>query len=96
MKSWKNLFVRENETEAQEPVQPTDGFSFPAASGKVQPVSNNSGHVGVVEQAVINEVLSVYEKGIDSINMPGYDFYEFYKAIGSIANAGEQAYHMAY
>lgn len=96
MKSWKTLFVRDNETGEQNQAKSTDSFSFPAAintppsSGTVNPGT------GVVEQAVINEVLMVYEKGIDSINMPGYDFYEFYKAIGSITNAGEQAYQMAY
>jgi hypothetical protein len=28
--------------------------------------------------------------------MPGYDFYEFYKAITTIGNAGEQVYGMAF
>jgi len=96
MKSWKTLFVKDSETEEQNPVQATDGFSFPAAVSSTQPVHTGASPAGVVEQAVINEVLTVYEKGIDSINMPGYDFYEFYKGIGSIHNAGEQAYHMAY
>jgi hypothetical protein len=96
MKSWKNLFVRDNESEEQNQAKSTDGFSFPAVVNTPQPSGNVNPGTGVVEQAVINEVLMVYEKGIDSINMPGYDFYEFYKAIGSINNAGEQAYHMAY
>jgi hypothetical protein len=96
MKSWKTLFVREGDTEEQKPAKSADGFSFPAAVNNTQPINTNSSASGVVEQSVINEVLLVYEKGIDSINMPGYDFYEFYKAIGSINNAGEQAYHMAY
>lgn len=97
MKSWKTLFVRGNETEEENIVKSTDGFSFPAAGNNT--AGNSSSGIpaaGVVEQSVINEVLAVYEKGIDSINMPGYDFYEFYKGIGSIHNAGEQAYHMAY
>jgi len=96
MKSWKTLFVKDNNDQEQNPVQSIDGFSFPAAANSTQPVNTASPQIGVIEQAVINEVLSVYEKGIDSINMPGYDFYEFYKGIGSINNAGEQAYHMAY
>jgi hypothetical protein len=97
MKSWKTLFVRGNETEAENTAKSTDGFSFPAADNNTI-IAKSSGlpAAGVVEQSVINEVLTVYEKGIDSINMPGYDFYEFYKGIGSIHNAGEQAYHMAY
>lgn len=96
MKSWKTLFVRENETEVKNTGKSMDGFSFPAATNNPQPGNDAFPPAGVVEQSVINEVLSVYEKGIDSINMPGYDFYEFYKGIGSIHNAGEQAYHMAY
>jgi hypothetical protein len=97
MKSWKNLFVKNNEAEKENPVQPQQGFSFPAAGASTQTdnhisMSSSSG----VEQAIVNEVLSVYEKGIDSINMPGYDFYEFYKAISSISLASEQTYHMAF
>lgn len=96
MKSWKNLFVRDDETGEQNQVNSAGDFSFPAAVNTPrQPGTVNPG-TGVVEQAVVNEVLTVYEKGIDSINMPGYDFYEFYKAIGSISNAGEQAYQMAF
>ncbi len=96
MKSWKTLFVRGNETEEENTGKSTDGFSFPAAENALTANSTGLPATGVVEQSVINEVLAVYEKGIDSINMPGYDFYEFYKGIGSIHNAGEQAYHMAY
>jgi len=96
MKSWKTLFVRDDETGEQNQAKSTDGFSFPAAVNTPQSAGTVNPGTGVVEQAVINEVLMVYEKGIDSINMPGYDFYEFYKAIGSISNAGDQAYQMAF
>ena len=96
MKSWKTLFVRGDETEAENTPKTMDSFSFPAAVNNPQLGKEAFSPAGVVEQSVINEVLTVYEKGIDSINMPGYDFYEFYKGIGSIHNAGEQAYHMAY
>lgn len=96
MKSWKNLFVRDSESEEQNQANSTGNFSFPAAVNTPPPSGNANTGNAMVEQSVVNEVLTVYEKGIDSINMPGYDFYEFYKAIGSINNAGEQAYQMAY
>ncbi len=96
MKSWKTLFVKDDSDEEQNQAQSTDSFSFPASvNNSTQPNTAGSSS-GFADQTVINEVLAVYEKGIDSINMPGYDFYEFYKGISSINNAGEQAYQMAY
>jgi chromosome condensin MukBEF ATPase and DNA-binding subunit MukB len=103
MKNWKNLFVKtpdDEDNEVQKPIQQkqTDSFSFPLNNSPVASsntvVQNNA--VAGIDEKVLNEVIAVYEKGIDSINMPGYDFYEFYKAISSISNPGEQAYQMAY
>jgi uncharacterized protein (DUF342 family) len=95
MKSWKNLFVKNNEEETESTPGTAGGFSFPAntSSGPMEP---SFPAASGIDQSVVNEVLTVYEKGIDSINMPGYDFYEFYKAISSIPNANEQAYNMAF
>lgn len=100
MKNWKNLFVKsdEEEVKAASP-KSTEQYTFPVNNSTSTSPTAPSFPVGgssSIEQSAVNEVLTVYEKGIDSINMPGYDFYEFYKAIGSISNAGEQAYNMAY
>jgi hypothetical protein len=94
MKNWKSLFVKS----AQE-VEVSKNLSSNNSGSYNFPINNtsdfNSTAIGVDEK-VMNEVIAVYEKGIDSINMPGYDFYEFYKAISSISQPGEQAYIMAY
>lgn len=100
MKNWKNLFVKsdEEEVKAASP-KSAEQYTFPVNnSTSISPTTPSFpvGGTSSVDQSAVNEVLAVYEKGIDSINMPGYDFYEFYKAIGSISNAGEQAYNMAY
>lgn len=97
MKSWKNLFVKNDEADKETSAQPsTGGFSFPANSGTSSQTDPSFAAASGVDQSVVNEVLAVYEKGIDSINMPGYDFYEFYKAVSSIPHANEQAYLMAF
>jgi len=94
MKSWKSLFVKSNGD--QQADTPAAGFSFPASHpGSTKPGTNMPNPVGI-DPSIVQEVLAVYEKGIDSINMPGYDFYEFYKAISSIPHAGDQAYNMAF
>jgi hypothetical protein len=99
MKNWKSLFVKTEEEEVKPIPKSTEQYTFPvnnnpvATTGATATVPSGG---SLVDQSAINEVMAVYEKGIDSINMPGYDFYEFYKAIGSINNAGEQAYIMAF
>ena len=94
MKSWKNLFVKTDPEESSR--TSAEGFSFPASSMVNNVPGTSTSTPQGVDPSVIQEVLTVYEKGIDSINMPGYDFYEFYKAISSIPHAGEQAYNMAF
>ena len=94
MKNWKSLFVKTDEEEEKPAAIPSAGnFSFPV-NAPLSPV-NSAPSTPVADEAV-NEVLTVYEKGIDSINMPGYDFYEFYKAISMIQGANEQVYMMAF
>jgi len=96
MKNWKGLFIKSNEGE-QENIAPREELSFPVSStnvdGFVQPSAIPS---SPVSNPAINEVMKVYENGLESINMPGYDFYEFYMAIISTGAAGEQTYNMAF
>jgi hypothetical protein len=97
MKSWKNLFVKSDEKEPQKNEKASENLSFPVSgntSASVQPSQSYSPHP--VNDPIVNEVLQVYENGLDSINMPGYDFYEFYQAITSIGDSNEQTYKMAY
>jgi hypothetical protein len=95
MKSWKSLFVKgeeEKETETSKTNSPAP--SFPINTGTGFTANNNPSTTAL--SAETQEVMQVYEKGLDSINMPGYDFYEFYKAVQSAGPHNEQAYNMAY
>lgn len=97
MKNWKSLFVKTEGVETAKKDPAPESFSFPVnnpTSSTAQPTATYT--TQVVNDPVLTEVLQVYENGLDSINMPGYDFYEFYKAIVSTGMAGEQTYNMAY
>ena len=99
MKNWKSLFIKtEEEPEKKTETSHPENYSFPTSATTERPVANNttSNRSNPIEDSVLNEVITVYEKGIDSINMPGYDFYEFYKAISTVSGASEQAYQMAF
>jgi hypothetical protein len=101
-KNWKSLFIKDTESETSKKETPqkdsTESFSFPVSA--TAPVMPGSG-AGVTApppaiDPAVQEVLNVYESGLDSINMPGYDFYEFYKAISSIGQVNENTYQLAY
>ncbi|GAO42120.1 hypothetical protein [Flavihumibacter petaseus] len=98
LKNWKNLFVKdEGEEGTNRQTESDKSFSFPVdnyAANKHE--SLNAAAPPQANDADFREVLSVYENGLDSINMPGYDFYEFYMAISSTGLHNEQAYRMAY
>lgn len=102
-KSWKDLFIKSDEPEQNESVSSSDNFSFPVNnntqnfSGSSTPNQSQSQSTTVVQSEAVKEVMQVYEKGLDSINMPGYDFYEFYRTIVATGiNSGEQVYNMAF
>lgn len=101
IKNWKSLFVKETESETEKKdtkKDATESYSFPV-SGASPVMPGSDFHTTPAPPAIdpaVQEVLNVYESGLDSINMPGYDFYEFYKAISSIGHANESTYQLAY
>ena len=51
--------------------------------------------VGITQEH-LNNALEVYEKGFDSLNQPGYDFYEFFQAVMNAGVDNPQIYQMAF
>ena len=97
LKNWKDLFIKKEEEELAKQATTATPYSFPignttAAQQQPQAIPSAS----TITDPAVSEVLKVYENGLDSINMPGYDFYEFYQAIMSTGSATEQAYNMAF
>nr|WP_299214998.1 hypothetical protein [uncultured Allomuricauda sp.] len=98
--NWKGLFINEEENLSSndpEKVAPSTTASnsfpnskksdskFPAQSPVGAPVSND----------VLSTIIEMYESGFDSLNQPGYDFYEFFKAIKAVGSNDASVYKMA-
>jgi hypothetical protein len=96
IKNWKSLFVKGQDAGPEKKESTADSFSFPVNNNPPPNQQPTQTYPTPVTDPVVNEVLKIYESGLDSINMPGYDFYEFYQAINSTSNANEQTYNMAY
>lgn len=97
--NWKGLFINEegqkNETNTQNTDIPkenkaTSNNQFPDAgitsNPSVQDLDNN----------VLDKVLEMYENGFDSLNKPGYDFYEYFKAVKAVNSNDPSIYKMAF
>jgi hypothetical protein len=94
IKNWKSLFIKGDPQEPSQKDEDTKPLSFPVTNA--QPASQVPSPAPSFNDPSVGEVLKVYEEGLDSINMPGYDFFEFYKTVVSTGNPNEQSYTMAY
>jgi len=93
--NWKSIFFQETEDETQQSGSveernnaPESKITFPTNT-----VINND---ATVPTAVLSSVIDMYEKGFDSLNQDGYDFYEFFKAVMATDPNNPQSYVMAY
>jgi len=49
-----------------------------------------------VSQEYVEKALQVYQQGFDSLNQPGYDFYEFYQGLSDEDKTNPSVYPMAF
>jgi polyhydroxyalkanoate synthesis regulator phasin len=70
-----------------EPLTQTPSFSYTPTT----PVNT-----GGVTQEALDKALEIYQKGFDSLNQPGFDFYEFYQSVTNAGVTNPQIYAMAF
>lgn len=91
MKNWKNLFVKDEdenkEDDSSSKSTPTPSPSFPVG---------DTPYTTQKSTPLLEEILEVYESGLKSINMPGYDFFEFYNTVKAGGSHSESVYKMAF
>ncbi|MES2544451.1 MAG: hypothetical protein V4548_06175 [Bacteroidota bacterium] len=91
--NWKSLFVNEEDqtSSSQENTNKTQGINkFPDNPNSFQ--TNEAS----LNNPYLNEIFSVYEKGFESLNQPGFDFFEMYKSVVSVGSTNPQSYQMAF
>ena len=92
--NWKRLFVNEESenTSIKETVNTpiSDVNKFPESPNTFQPTES------ATNNPFLNEIFAVYEKGFESLNQTGFDFYEMYKSVISVGATNPQSYQMAF
>ncbi len=92
MKAFKNLFIKEDESESVPTPPQKTGFPVTDSTSFSAPQNQNTSPTN----QYLGEIIEVYEKGLQSINMPGYDFYDFYLAIKAAGSQNEAVFKMAF
>ncbi|WP_106791101.1 hypothetical protein [Aquimarina sp. Aq78] len=98
--NWKGLFINDETSEGEKPrettpVQPSSN-SFPESGKSVSKFPVNPPKTTLVSDSVLNTIIEMYESGFESLNKPGYDFYEFFKAIKAVGSNDPSVYKMAF
>jgi hypothetical protein len=92
--NWKGLFINEEvntpaQAQAVIPPSPSEVTKFP--NHVTQSNSSDSS-----SNPFLKEVFEVYEKGFESLNNPGFDFFELYKSVMAVGITNPQSYQMAF
>ena len=72
----------------------TSTYNFPIAE-TITPTFTTA-PVSTPSSEYLDKALEVYQKGFDSLNQPGFDFYEFYQSVASGGIDNPQVYAMAF
>lgn len=105
--NWKSLFINDeqNASQKQEPVKesipntqtfpntpPVETNKFPDATNTIATNINISSLTNPFQ----NEILDVYQKGFETLNQEGFDFFEMYKSVVAVGVTNPQSYQMAF
>ena len=98
--NWKGLFINDenaSEDNTSEIVVPeTSTNSFPETTSSSSKFPEHTSHVTTtINNDTLSGIIEMYESGFDSLNQPGYDFYEFFKAIKAVGTNDPSIYKMA-
>lgn len=92
--NWKSLFVNEDtSTEKNPEIIPS---STSVSDSKFPETSNQQSVAHNTNNPFINEVFDVYQKGFESLNNEGFDFYELFKSVNAVGVTNPQSYQMAF
>ena len=92
--NWKSLFINDesqNQTKSNEvnttSIQETNKFPD---------VELNSTSKNTSLNPFLGEIIEVYQKGFESLNQEGFDFFELFKSVNAVGASNSQSYQMAF
>jgi hypothetical protein len=95
--NWKSLFINdETDNSEGKAATPPSGPISPATDNKFPNQVTESFPPNSVTNPFLNEIFEVYDKGFESLNESGFDFFELYKSVMAVGVTNPQSYQMAF
>ena len=94
--NWKSLFINDEANKAEESAvfQPPPVLSTP--DNKFPTQVTDSFPANAVTNPFLNEIFEIYDKGFESLNAEGFDFFELYRSVMAVGVTNPQSYQMAF
>ncbi|MEO7977606.1 hypothetical protein [Flavobacterium sp.] len=95
--NWKSLFINDEisnkdaskDIQSSASVQSSTENKFPTEIPESFPTNS-------LTNPFLNEIFEVYDKGFESLNESGFDFFELYKSVLAVGVTNPQSYQMAF
>jgi hypothetical protein len=101
--NWKGLFINDAPDGQKEAEKPVFSSPPPPPSPPQQPAVNRfpdeqqrQYSANDTSNPFLGDVIAVYEKGFESLNSSGFDFFELYKSVMAVGATNPQSYQMAF
>ncbi|GAA3761729.1 hypothetical protein [Flavobacterium ginsengiterrae] len=95
--NWKSLFINdEGNNKSEKEVIKNVQDSFPVDTDNRFPETTYSTSEENKSNHFLKEVIEVYDKGFESLNLEGFDFFELYKSVVAVGITNPQSYQMAF
>lgn len=92
--NWKGLFINDGNTSEITVPDTSATNSFPETSSSSK-FPEHTTKTTTISNDTLSGIIEMYESGFNSLNQPGYDFYEFFKAIKAVGTNEPSIYKMA-
>lgn len=94
--NWKSLFVNNGDNQNSVSVVPQEESVSLNVNNKFPDRIVETYNLNSSTNPFLNEVFEVYDKGFESLNVPGFDFFELYKSVLAVGVTNPQSYQMAF
>lgn len=99
--NWKSLFVNDEGNSPKKEEKPSKSLENNSSSVETkkfpdEKVVSSTTNIDSSNNPFVAEILEVYEKGFDSLNLEDFDFFEMYKSVVAVGITNPQSYQMAF
>lgn len=94
--NWKSLFINDEASNSEDKAEIKQSAPIPVTDTKFPDHAGESSTTNSLTNPFLNEIFEIYDKGFESLNAEGFDFFELYKSVLAVGVTNPQSYQMAF